>query len=55
MKILMKRAEQNKWSPVMFQEKLNKLMTDNDFVFKCPSMDDLKRFHQELGSLLQER
>ncbi|XP_048747441.1 uncharacterized protein LOC125659715 isoform X2 [Ostrea edulis] len=55
MKMLMRRAEQNKWSPVMFDEKLNHLLTDHEFVFKCPSMNDLWRFHQEIASRFQER
>ncbi|XP_048745322.1 uncharacterized protein LOC125658198 [Ostrea edulis] len=54
-KMLMRRAEQNKWSPVMFDEKLNQLLTDHEFVFECPSMDDLWRFHLEIASRFQER
>ncbi|XP_056013872.1 uncharacterized protein LOC125673767 [Ostrea edulis] len=55
MKMFMWKADQNKWSPVIFDEKLNQLLTDNDFVFKCPSMNDLRRFHQEIASRFHER
>ncbi|XP_048744067.2 uncharacterized protein LOC125657509 [Ostrea edulis] len=55
MKMLLWRTEQNKWSPVMFDEKLNQLLTNNGFVFKCPSMNDLWRFHQEIVSRFQEK
>ncbi|XP_048777292.2 uncharacterized protein LOC125681307 [Ostrea edulis] len=55
MKMLMWRAEQDNWTPVMFDEKLNLLLTDNAFVFQCPSVHDLWEFHQKVVSRLQER
>jgi hypothetical protein len=55
MKMLMRTAEQNKWSPVLFGEKLNQLLEDNHFVFKCPSMNDVWRFHKEILNSFQER
>jgi hypothetical protein len=55
MKVLMEKAEQDKWTPVLFDEKLNQLLADNDFVFQCPSEHDLWEFHQEILNLFQER
>ncbi|XP_055998796.1 uncharacterized protein LOC125654501 isoform X2 [Ostrea edulis] len=55
MKMLMWKAEQDKWTPVMFDEKLNRLLTDNDLVFQCPSVQDLWKFHQTFLSRFQER
>ncbi|XP_048778191.1 uncharacterized protein LOC125681943 [Ostrea edulis] len=53
MKMLMWKAEQDKWTPVMFDEKLNKLLTDFDFVFQCPSVHDLWKF-QTIVSRFQD-
>jgi hypothetical protein len=55
LKMLVRRAEQNKWSPTVFHDKLNQLLTNSDVVFKCPSMDDLWRFHKEMASRFQEK
>ncbi|XP_048750987.2 uncharacterized protein LOC125662706 [Ostrea edulis] len=55
LRVLLWKTEQNKWSPVMFDEKLNQFLTDNDFVFKCPSINDLWRFHKKIASRFQER
>jgi hypothetical protein len=48
-------AEQNKWTPVLFDEKLNRLLKDNEFVFQCPSEDDLWQFHKAILNIFQER
>ncbi|XP_048763855.1 uncharacterized protein LOC125671909 [Ostrea edulis] len=55
MKMFMWKAEQDKWTPVMFDEKFGQLLTDNDFVFQCPSVHDLWEFHQTIVSRYQER
>jgi hypothetical protein len=55
LKMLVRRAEQNKWSPEMFHDKLNELLTNSDVVFKCPSMNDLWRFHEEMATCFQEK
>ncbi|XP_048778047.2 uncharacterized protein LOC125681837 [Ostrea edulis] len=55
MKMLMWKAEQDNWTPVMFHEKLNQLLTDNGFVFQCPNVHDLWEFHQNIVSRFQER
>ncbi|XP_048763425.2 uncharacterized protein LOC125671640 [Ostrea edulis] len=55
MKMLMWKAEQDNWTPVMFDEKLNLLLTDNGFVFQCPNVHDLWEFHQNVVSRFQEK
>ncbi|XP_048758538.2 uncharacterized protein LOC125668424 [Ostrea edulis] len=55
MKMLMRKAEQDKWTPVMFDEKLGQLLTDNDLVFQCPNVNGLWKFHQTIASRFQER
>ncbi|XP_048747650.2 uncharacterized protein LOC125659899 [Ostrea edulis] len=55
MKMFMWKAEQNKWTPVVFNEKLNQLLTDYDAVFQCPSVRDLWKFHQTIVRRFQER
>ncbi|XP_048745333.2 uncharacterized protein LOC125658212 [Ostrea edulis] len=54
MKMLMSMAEDNKWSPSVFDGKLNQLLTDNHFLFKCPSMNHLWQFHHGIASHFQE-
>ncbi|XP_048757969.2 uncharacterized protein LOC125668183 [Ostrea edulis] len=54
-KMLMLRAEQDKWTPVVFDEKLNQHLTDNDAVFQCPSVHDLWEFHRTIVGRFQER
>ncbi|XP_048776501.2 uncharacterized protein LOC125680776 [Ostrea edulis] len=53
-KLFLWKARQNNWTPLT-DEKLNQLLTDHDFVFKCPSVNDLWEFHQEIASTFQER
>ncbi|XP_048760787.2 uncharacterized protein LOC125669955 isoform X3 [Ostrea edulis] len=55
MKMLMWKAEQEKWTPVVFDEKLNQLLTDYDAVFQCPSVHNLWEFHRQLVSRVQQR
>ncbi|XP_048746520.2 uncharacterized protein LOC125659033 [Ostrea edulis] len=55
LKMLMLRAEQDELTPVMFNERLNQLLTDYDAVFQCPSVRDLWEFHQTIVSRVQER
>ncbi|XP_048734452.2 uncharacterized protein LOC125650309 isoform X2 [Ostrea edulis] len=55
MKMFIGKAEQDKWTPVVFHEKLNQLLTDFDFVFQCPTVHDLWEFHQTIVSRFQDR
>jgi hypothetical protein len=55
LEMIMQRAEQNKWSPEMFDEKLNQLLTNSKFVYKCPSMNDFWRCHKEIASRFHEK
>ncbi|XP_048778889.2 uncharacterized protein LOC125682391 [Ostrea edulis] len=55
MKMLMWKAEQDEWTPVMINKKLNQLLTDNDLVFQCPSVRDLWEFHQKIVIRFQQR
>ncbi|XP_048776932.2 uncharacterized protein LOC125681063 [Ostrea edulis] len=55
MKMLMWKAEQDNWTPVMFDEKLNQLLTDNGFVFQCPSVHDLWKSRKNIVSRFEPR